>query len=222
MTTRFIIARHGNTFTPEQTPTRVGARTDLPLTETQRGKAIGNYIKQQGWSVDNVFSGPLLRHTQTASLACQQLKYPEAQIRVVHDFNEIDYGEDENKTEQAVMLRLGAGDLARGEQVIADWNKHMLVPEGWHADPAKIQHDWQQFANTLLTKHRNQTSLLISSNGIIRFAPIITGDLHAFCRQHDMKVSTGGVCVFEYQTTTQQWLCTHWGVKPLKVLPSRL
>ena len=30
MTTRLIIARHGNTFEKGQTPTRVGGRTDLP------------------------------------------------------------------------------------------------------------------------------------------------------------------------------------------------
>ena len=41
MTTRIIIARHGNTFTKEQTPTRVGGRTDLPLVETERGTNIG-------------------------------------------------------------------------------------------------------------------------------------------------------------------------------------
>jgi probable phosphoglycerate mutase len=44
MTTRIIIARHGNTFTKDQTPLRVGARTDLPLVETERGTNIGKYI----------------------------------------------------------------------------------------------------------------------------------------------------------------------------------
>ena len=45
MTTRIIIARHGNNFTKEQTPLRVGARTDLPLVETERGTNIGKYLK---------------------------------------------------------------------------------------------------------------------------------------------------------------------------------
>ena len=45
MTTRLIIARHGNTFTKDQTPTRVGGRTDLPLGESERGTNIGKYLK---------------------------------------------------------------------------------------------------------------------------------------------------------------------------------
>ena len=44
MTTRIIIARHGNTFTKEQTPTRVGCRTDLPLVEEERGTNVGLYL----------------------------------------------------------------------------------------------------------------------------------------------------------------------------------
>ena len=35
MVTRILIARHGNTFTKDQTPTRVGRHTDLPLVEKE-------------------------------------------------------------------------------------------------------------------------------------------------------------------------------------------
>lgn len=47
MVTRIIIARHGNTFTKDQTPLRVGAGTDLPLVETERGTNIGKYLKMR-------------------------------------------------------------------------------------------------------------------------------------------------------------------------------
>ena len=43
-----IIARHGNTFRPGETPTRVGSRTDLPLVEEERGRGIGRWLKQLG------------------------------------------------------------------------------------------------------------------------------------------------------------------------------
>ena len=69
MTTRLIIARHGNTFKPGETPTRVGARTDLPLVEEARGRAIGRYLKNHDLIPDIVFSGPLKRQMQTAELA---------------------------------------------------------------------------------------------------------------------------------------------------------
>lgn len=220
MTTRLIIARHGNTFTPDQIPTRVGARTDLPLVEQERSKAIGDYIQSRGWSVTKVFSGPLLRHTQTAALACQQLAVAPAPLEILDHFNEIDYGEDENKTEPEVELRLGAGDRAKGAAIIAQWNRNMQVPPGWQVQPTLIQQQWQRFAASLLTAHRDQTSLVISSNGILRFAPAITGDLATFCVGRNMKVTTGGVCVFEYQPATAGWCCRDWGIKPLQQLNS--
>ena len=69
MTTRIIIARHGNNFTKEQTPLRVGARTDLPLVETERGTNIGKYLKLKDMLPDVVFAAPLKRTMETARLA---------------------------------------------------------------------------------------------------------------------------------------------------------
>lgn len=45
-----IIARHGNTFGPDDTPTRVGARTDLPLVESgiQQARLLGTHLRALG------------------------------------------------------------------------------------------------------------------------------------------------------------------------------
>ncbi len=47
--TTLIIARHGNTFGPEDTPTRVGAHTDLPLVKSgqEQARKIGAWLKEQ-------------------------------------------------------------------------------------------------------------------------------------------------------------------------------
>ena len=73
MTTRIIIARHGNNFTKEQTPLRVGARTDLPLVETERVTNIGKYLKMRTLIPAVVFAAPLKRTTETARLAIAAL-----------------------------------------------------------------------------------------------------------------------------------------------------
>ena len=39
-----MIVRHGNTFRAGETPTRVGARTDLPLVEEERARSAGRYL----------------------------------------------------------------------------------------------------------------------------------------------------------------------------------
>ena len=42
MTTRIIIARHGNTFAKDETPRRVGGRTDLDIVHVRwRNLMIG-------------------------------------------------------------------------------------------------------------------------------------------------------------------------------------
>ncbi|MCY7296694.1 histidine phosphatase family protein [Alteromonas sp. a30] len=218
MTTRLIIARHGNTFTPEQTPTRVGAKTDLPLVEHARGRNIGRYLLQHGLPVDVVMSGPLQRHLQTASLVCEAMGLDASQIQTRHDFNEIDYGPDEDKTEDEVMCRLGKGDLTLGKNIIEKWNQQAIVPQGWLVDVEGLKQAWLELAQTLCTTHKDQTTLLVSSNGTMRFAPVITGDFDGFVQRHDIKVATGGVCLFEKDEDDMHWRCTGWALKPSKLL----
>lgn len=216
--TRLIIARHGNTFTSDQTPTRVGCRTDLALTEQERAKNIGRYIKHRGWQVNAIYSGPLKRHKQTAMLASAVMQFPAHHIQINQDFNEIDYGPDENRTEAQVIARLGQGDLAKGQAIIDAWNADATVPEGWIVDVAGLKNSWRDFADQLLEQHVGQTVLLVSSNGVMRFAPAITDDFAAFVAQHPIKVATGGVCVFEFDKAAKQgWQVREWAVKPAKV-----
>ncbi|UAA38593.1 histidine phosphatase family protein [Paraneptunicella aestuarii] len=216
MTTRLIIARHGNTFTKEQTPTRVGANTDLPLVENERGNAIGRYLLKLGINIDAVYCGPLKRHIQTAELACEALEFDTSAIQVKHNFNEIDYGPDEDKTEEQVMLRLGNGDLKAGELIIEKWNREAIAPPGWQVDVEALKQSWLDFSQSIATEHPNQNVLLVSSNGTIRFAPVITGDFEGFIAEHDIKVTTGGICIFEKEDDEANWRCVEWGVKPLK------
>lgn len=64
-------------------------------------------------------------------------------------------------------------------------------------------------------KFKDRTWLQVSSNGTIRFAPYITGDYAGFCASHDIKVATGGVCIFTSEDGTT-WQCSEWGVKAFK------
>ena len=63
MTTRLIIARHGNTFGPGDTPTRVGRRTDLPLVASgeAQAKRIGHHLLHHRMVPGAVFAAPLKR-----------------------------------------------------------------------------------------------------------------------------------------------------------------
>ena len=232
MTTRLIIARHGNTFLPDEAPTRVGAHTDLPLVEKERGTNVGRYLTLKGYQPNIVFAAPLKRTLQTAELAINALD-GSIPLEIDNSFIEIDYGPDENKTEPEVELRLGKHYLQkegkdignfpeeeimeRGRLVIKDWNTQAIVPDGWKVDPKAMLNTWLTIAKKVEKDFKDKNVMVVSSNGIIRFAPYITGDFEAFAKEHDLKVTTGGVCVFEKEDN-KPWTCTEWNIKPKKFL----
>ncbi len=209
MTTRIIIARHGNTFAKGDVITRVGGRTDLPLVEDERGRGVGRYLRDNDMTPDVVFSGPLKRHIQTTSYAVEEMGIAKEDIKINHDFSEIDYGPDENKPEEDVIARLG-------QEAIDRWNKDATVPDGWLVDPKGIVKSWHDFADMVAKEYKDKTVLLVSSNGTIRFAPYITGDFEKFSNEFDIKVTTGGVCIFEKEETDENWKCKDWNIKAYK------
>lgn len=222
-----IIARHGNTFRKGETPTRVGSRTDLPLVEEERGRGIGLYLLKKGLFPSRILAAPLQRTMRTAELAAEELGNP---CPVVPDprFIEVDYGPDENKPEEETQRRLGSSIalgkgvdpsslspdelLAWGKSAIDRWNADAVVPPGWKVDVQQIRNHWADLAAEV---QEGETLLCVSSNGTIRFAPCITGDYAGFCAQHDIKVPTGGVCIFTCEDGSN-WKCLEWGTKAFK------
>ena len=205
--TTLIIARHGNTFEKNETPRRVGARTDLPLVESGRTQArsLGAWLKRSSLYPSVVYTSELQRTKQTAEIALKEAGYIEP-IFPLKIFNEIDYGVDENKTENDVMARIGA-------QSIKEWDEKAIVPQGWNFDPAQCIEDWKNFSNHIV-EDKQDCVMVVSSNGIIRFAPHITNDFDGFSAKHALKVSTGAVCVLSHDNG--QWHVLGWNVNPME------
>lgn len=201
--TELIIARHGNTFGPHDTPTRVGKRTDIPLVDSgiEQAKRIKHYFELHHIKPNMIYSAELKRTQQTAQYAC-----PKAPMTLLSCFNEIDYGPDENQPEAAVINRIG-------QAAIDAWNQHAIVPPGWQVNPSQIIQDWLDFGTMIQQKHTNQTILLVTSNGIARFAPYLTGDFKAFCETHPLKLKTGALASFRYHPNAT-WQVNFWNLKP--------
>lgn len=218
MSKQLIIVRHGNTFLPDQIPTRVGGRTDLPLVEQNKAKAVAHWLSAHNIIPDQIYAAPLLRTMQTAQIIRDELGL-NCEILPQTDFVEIDYGPDENKTEAEVINRLGSlGDDAkmlspeqiteRGKQIIKDWDNHAIVPSGWKVDVKEIISAWRDFADSI---PENTKVLVCTSNGIIRFSPEILED-KSFLRINSLKVSTGSISIFSCKEGG--WTCDCWNVKP--------
>ncbi len=203
--TILIIARHGNTFERDETPRRVGT-TDLPLTETGRAqsRAIGHWLKQNSHYPEAIYSSLLKRTKETAELALKEADYKEP-VYPLAIFNEIDYGPDENKPEDTVIARLG-------EKALKDWEEKSIVPSGWNFDSAKCIEDWKNFAHHIVEDEQS-CIMVVTSNGIARFAPYITNDYEEFLKDHKPKISTGAICVFEY--IDGRWILKGWNLKPM-------
>ena len=207
MSTRLIIARHGNTFGKDDVVRRVGT-TDLPLVESGllQGQRLGIALCEQHWQPDVIFTSRLQRTQQTAQQAMRAMQI-DVPVQPLAIFDEIDYGPDENQPEAEVLARIG-------EAALRDWETHAIVPAGWRVDPEQIIQDWHQFATTLSQDYAGQTILVVTSNGIARFAPYLTGDFASFAAQHAIKLATGAYAVFMHQPRASMWDCLLWNIKP--------
>lgn len=204
--TRLLITRHGNTFEPGETPRRAGARTDMPLATKGReqARALGLFLCANGMAPDAVYTGTLRRTIETAQEIIKAAGLERPMNRA--DFlNEIDYGPDENKTEDEVKARIG-------EAAVKAWDEEGTPPPGWLVDPAGIVLNWQAFAENIRRDHPDGTVLAVTSNGIARFAPCLTGDVDGFRRTHALKIATGALCVLCFEG--HAWKIRDWNIRP--------
>ncbi len=204
--TRLIIVRHGNTFGPGETPRRVGGRTDIPLVESGIAQAItlGQHFKGEGIFPDIIYTSELQRTRQTAEYILKEFK-KNMEINVLPMFNEVDYGPDENKVEADVIARLGSEALQK-------WDQDAIVPEGWAFNPDRAIESWRDFGDRVAQDFCGQTVMVVTSNGIARFAPYLTGDYEQFKSEFNIKLKTGsyGTLVCEKSV----WRAENWGMRP--------
>lgn len=178
----FVIVRHGNTFAPGEPPRRIGARTDLPLTEAgvAQAQALGGHFASLGWRFGRVLVSPLSRTRQTAQ-AILEHQVEAAAPESCEWLREIDHGPDENQPEEAVLARIGA-------KALADWDARAEPPPGWIVEAEARLAGWQ----ALFDAPAEERVLIVTSNGAARFA-LLTGGLAGgvTSRLPSLKLATG-------------------------------
>lgn len=204
--TTLLVARHGNTFDKGDILLRVGARTDLSLSESGKAQAsaLGEYLREHYPIIDTAYTSTLKRTIETASIALSCYPSPPLQ-EPLGCFDEIDYGEDDGKPEDAVIARIGQEALDR-------WDTDATPPEGWHVDIDAIKQNWKHFASMLLTSYSGQTILVVTSNGIARFAPYILDNPDIFMASNNIKLSTGALACLSYEKG--KWHVEYWNKRP--------
>lgn len=225
--TRLIVVRHGNTFNSGDVILRVGSATDIPLTETgmKQGYAAGAMLAELGFEPSMIFHAPLQRTCQSAvGIAAS---FPEAVLEECEFLTELDYGSDDGKPEDEVVLRIGIvqdpsgitpdtslDDLrAAGKAVLKRWDSEAVLPEAWYflSDRVELlEKQWQEFAAMVLEKYAGKTVVAVTSNGIARFSKAIlpAGNLP----EGSLKLATGAFGVYEF--SDGKWQSTQWNVRP--------
>lgn len=200
-----IIARHGNTFNPGDTVTRVGARTDLPLVPSGIAQAqkLGQHLKERNLLPDITYCSGLMRTRQTAQIALDTAGLTQTP-QALEIFNEIDYGVDENKPESEVIARIG-------EKALRDWEEHTIAPQGWLVNIDEIKSNINIFLNNITKKNKEnkKTILVVTSNGIARFFPILSNTETPIT---SLKLGTGCYGILSLDKNT--WSVKEWGIKP--------
>ncbi len=155
-----IICRHGNTFDSGDVVTRVGGRTDLPLSRSgvSQAEALAEHFLEQP-PITRAFSSPLLRTTQTLhTILSAQASPPELETR--RFLTELDYGVDENRPEAEVVARIG-------EDALRAWETDAVLPGGWQLDIDMLIESWRVFL--IEQAALPGRTLVMTSNGVARF-----------------------------------------------------
>jgi probable phosphoglycerate mutase len=211
MTKTLVLVRHGNTFKPTDTPVWVGARSDLPLVDKglEQAQAVADALRGAKGAPVALLAGPLQRTMQTAAIIARTLGIASTEIQVDTRLTEIDYGTWEGKSTAAIIAE-GHGDE------LSAWTKHSLFPVNASWTPS----DSQLFADVsmLLTSVTDGTTVLVTSNGILRFFARAAVNGKEF---PDHKVATGHGCVME-SSGDDIWRITQWNTPPdkLSIIPA--
>lgn len=177
---RLFVVRHGNTFDAGDVVTRVGGRTDLPLSVSGRAQAerLGEHFSETRFTA--AFSSPLLRTRTTAgAILLARTDNPDLQLRPF--LREIDYGPDENQPEEAVIARLGA-------EALEDWDTNGIPPPGWLVTPQDYWDGWKLMLREIGAMAEDANVLVVTSNGTARFLPDVVDEAPAGL---DRKLKTG-------------------------------
>jgi probable phosphoglycerate mutase len=196
MTARLFIVRHGNTFDKGDVVTRVGGRTDLPLSSSGQEQAERLARHFAGIVFVTARSSPLKRTRATAqAILSAQAGPPELTTELF--LREIDYGPDENRPENEVIARIG-------QPALDAWERDFVPPAGWRVDPAAVTGNWQELFRKLGDIPGDH--LVVTSNGIARFALAAASQHRA-----DAKLPTGGYGLIELRPDP---IVLEWGLRP--------
>lgn len=187
-----LLARHGNTFAPQDPVVWVGAKNDLPLVDTGRAQAkhLGRVLASSDITLPAIYSAPLRRTLEYAEII-QSLLQNKPEIVTDPRLTEIDYGLWTGLSNAQIQSKYGSAELEL-------WERKSLWPKnaGWNPSEEVIFQGITALCQELKTKTSpSQSPLIVSSNGILRyFLKLNVLEWSKRCEDASFKVKTGNLC----------------------------
>ena len=224
---KLIVARHGNTFNKGDVILRVGAQTDIPLTDEGKaqGVRLGENLLASGLKPTRFLSAPLKRTIQTCEEAAKAFGdsiHPE----ILPFLTELDYGEYDGRPEIEVVQKLGALEakaqgkrtensqdfISLGNEALKRWDREKILPVAWSFLQPRVnelEKHWMSLAQQLQNSTTNETWLAVTSNGIARFVLAILPSKAII--PESLKLSTGAYGVFAWNGSV--WNLENWNIR---------
>ena len=196
---KLLLVRHGNTFEAGETPVRVGANEDLPLTAAgeNQAHALASQLKASAIRPDLFVCGPLKRTRRHTEIVIADIAAPGA-AEIDPRLTEIDYGAWGGMSDSDIIARFGPAAARELEA----WEKESR----WPTESAR----WMPGAETVMRNLRgltaelearmdaDETALVCSSNGIMRYFLELTRDgLTGHQAAGKAKMATGAVSMLD-------------------------
>jgi probable phosphoglycerate mutase len=193
---KLILARHGNTFGPQDKVTWVGSTNDLPLVTEGLAQAerFGEALEKSEGEIAAIYCAPLLRTKQFAEILASKLK---AVVPFIVDerLTELDYGQWSGRSDVEIKEIFGTDCLS-------DWVERSIWPEncGWAGSAKLIEEQVRSFVEELLAKYpADSTVVAVSSNGRLRyFLKLVDLEFERRVTEKAFKVATGRMCVINF------------------------
>jgi len=198
--TKILLARHGNTFGPGDTPVWVGAKEDLPLVESgeAQAEALGEALAAAGLTPGRIVCGPLKRTRRAAEIVAGLTGFA-GEAEIDDRLREIDYGSWGGKSNDQIVAEFG-------QDALDSWDKRHRRPDGadWSPDEATLK---THALAAMRDAAAGPLTLVVTSNGVLRYmhAALTGADVNA-------KVKTGHICAADIDDETGTRL--FWNEKP--------
>jgi probable phosphoglycerate mutase len=202
-----VFARHGNTFAPGDKVVWVGRRSDLPLVARglEQAHEAAAALKRMDLVPTSVVCASLKRTRGFAEIVCRDLGL--AEPRIDPRLNEIDYGAWEGLSTEEIAERTGS------TADIEAWQKRDVWPAdaGWATTRDEIEGALSGLLAGLAAGEGGARPLVVSSNGILRFAPAAL----AAPAEGPLQLKTGALGCVERREAA--WKVRFWGLSPKDV-----